>query len=858
MKLLLHNVLSTRTIITNPLYESVHRGVLLEHKSLLTESEYKYVCGFDEGASPILKEYLLLMEQNLSQGQIQSLFKAAEEAATSEGNNQNILGKIAQGAALPIKKIAELNSKMDKFVLGKLDSSQPVQNFDSAFAKAQNQLLQKFPNIKQKLDSYFQFAKKHPVAQGFILAAVIFGASHLLAAAGVAGATSVAGTALIGFLTRTMDGALRGEKMSHLIYKGAKSAALSGLGRLAIHQIAEFAKGITIKMQTPNLGRVPNHGAVLLSMDLDSTNPAMKPYMEQIRADGIDHYLVDDKTAQMANAKFQAIQQKVTAAMENNDPKALQEVAKDFHSLSEQLKTREEAFRSVMRHVPGQATLDAYEKANPHKFMPNYKGVAYSHDMTISTENEVRNAVRDIGQNANSARTFRDAIIVQNEFRHELQAAAIDELAKKCDAIGDVIGQAAQAKIAAGSAGQGQQQQGQQQGQQGQQQLDEVDWKGMWNKAKGAVGKVGQAIGNAAGQVKQAAGEATKKVTAKKLTAAWQQAGSPMDVQSVVKILTDAGITQSQLKKIADGAGVDLGVSNQPDTDASGQVQAQKTPEQQKSTELAKQAKQQEQQPQQQQPQTPQGQQQQPQQQQQPGQPQQQQQGQAQQQQAATYKKVQDLAANFTKEFSAAFKKMAGNNEKLLSYADQLSGVVLKEMMANPAQGMKDKEAAAAKAKKPKKAKAAPKAAPEEPAQGQQGQQGQKPQQPAQGGEPQQGQQGQQEAANYKQLTKVFKDFLANVGQTLQIKGTSREFVKQLQQSQALSDDQKEKLSTFVKVHLKIVKTLGDKLKAKSQPKQDAKPDQQSQPQQQPQQQGGEDYSIEESKYKSYFKTLLR
>lgn len=225
------------------------------------------------------------------------------------------------------------------------------------------------------------------------------------------------------------------------------------------------------------------------------------------------------------------------------------------------------------------------------------------------------------------------------------------------------------------------------------------------------------------------------------------------------------------------------------------------------------------------------------------------------QQQDATYKKIQDLAAKFTKDFSTAFKKLAGKNQKLLSYADELSSVTLKEMMANPAQGMKDKEAAAAQAKKPQKAKVS-NTKPKDQSQG-------KKKQPQQPQEPQQQPQQQEPSnADYKQLTKIFTDFLTNVGQALQIKGTARDIVKQLQQSQAISDEQKGKLTTFLKVHLKIITTLGKKIAAKEPAKPEAKPQKQPEPQPQQQQQGqekqGGDYSIEESQYKSYFKTLLK
>ena len=114
-------------------------------------------------------------------------------------------------------------------VLNSIQNSVPVAAVDVAYDQATDALAkvaggQKGPVMKA-IKSYRNLAKQYPKAAGFAKAA-------LVAIAGFA--TGGAGLPIIAGLTYALDSAIKGDKLSSVIGKGAGAAALSAAGQ-AIH-----------------------------------------------------------------------------------------------------------------------------------------------------------------------------------------------------------------------------------------------------------------------------------------------------------------------------------------------------------------------------------------------------------------------------------------------------------------------------------------------------------------------------------------------------------------------------------------------------------------------------------------------
>jgi hypothetical protein len=111
---------------------------------------------------------------------------------------------------------------------GKVQKSGPIKNMDAYYDQAAEKLKQATggdQGVMQYVQKYRDFAKKHPVSQSLIYAA-------LIAAAGVSG-VGAGGAAALG-LFKMVDKLLQGEKFSSAAYAGAKTGGMAyGAGQLA-------------------------------------------------------------------------------------------------------------------------------------------------------------------------------------------------------------------------------------------------------------------------------------------------------------------------------------------------------------------------------------------------------------------------------------------------------------------------------------------------------------------------------------------------------------------------------------------------------------------------------------------------
>ena len=167
-----------------------------------------------ESAGHVLKEY------KMDPKQIEQLFKDVESGMQGPGN-RTMLGQGKDAVVAVDKAWEELK--------GQIQNSAPIANvdaqYDAAVAKIEAGLGGPDNKVNQMIQKYRDFAKKHPIAQGFIYAA-------LIAAAGISGA-GLGGAAVLGLLKMT-DKLLQGEKFSSATYSGAQTGALAyGAGQLS-------------------------------------------------------------------------------------------------------------------------------------------------------------------------------------------------------------------------------------------------------------------------------------------------------------------------------------------------------------------------------------------------------------------------------------------------------------------------------------------------------------------------------------------------------------------------------------------------------------------------------------------------
>jgi hypothetical protein len=150
-----------------------------------------------------------LVEAQLTADQITQLF---QQIQTAKGN-RTLVGKGVDAGGAAVKAWNDLKSK--------LYNSGPMEGFAAAYDQAAEKLKQATggdQGAMQYVQKYRNFAKKHPILQGFVYSALIAAAG--ISSAGLGGAAALA-------LLKTADKALQGEDIRSALYSGAKTGALA-------------------------------------------------------------------------------------------------------------------------------------------------------------------------------------------------------------------------------------------------------------------------------------------------------------------------------------------------------------------------------------------------------------------------------------------------------------------------------------------------------------------------------------------------------------------------------------------------------------------------------------------------------
>ena len=161
-----------------------------------------------------------IVEAQLTPDQIKQIFQGAQNIETAGGTNRTMIGKGKDAASAVGKAWEDLKTKAQ--------TSKPIDGFEKKYDAIAGRLKQATggdQGAMKYVQKYRDFAKKHPIAQGVIYAA-------LIAAIGLSGA-GVGGAAALGLFKMT-DKLLQGEKFTSAAYSGVKTGALAyGASQLA-------------------------------------------------------------------------------------------------------------------------------------------------------------------------------------------------------------------------------------------------------------------------------------------------------------------------------------------------------------------------------------------------------------------------------------------------------------------------------------------------------------------------------------------------------------------------------------------------------------------------------------------------
>lgn len=190
-----------------------------EGRQVFTESRHNKLLKEDATYRKFYNLSRLLVERKMSEKEILDLFAAVEAGANATGQNRTALGKGKDAVAGAYTSAKDAISG----VLSSIQKSTPVAGVDAAYNDATGALRDAIGNdskVMNAIKKYRLLAKEYPKTQLFVKTA-------LIALAGLA--TGGAGLVAIAGVTAAVDAAIKGEKLSSIIGKGA-GAALMGLG----------------------------------------------------------------------------------------------------------------------------------------------------------------------------------------------------------------------------------------------------------------------------------------------------------------------------------------------------------------------------------------------------------------------------------------------------------------------------------------------------------------------------------------------------------------------------------------------------------------------------------------------------
>jgi hypothetical protein len=501
-----------------------------------------------------------LVEAQLTADQITQLF---QQIQTAKGN-RTLVGKGVDAGGAAVKAWNDLKSK--------LYNSGPMEGFAAAYDQAAAKLKQATggdQGAMQYVQKYRDFAKKHPILQGFLYSALIAAAG--ISSAGLGGAAALA-------LLKTADKALQGEDIRSALYSGAKTGALA-YGASKLGDLIRGDKGAPGAQQAGDVAGSDPYGITAQAKELTKDyDPTKYNYV----GNGTEINIIDKATGQlagtypvdMATADEVIAQAGKVGKLASGAVDTATNVAGNLSSDS----VSKGAYKIFADKVANgevtnlnsynSAINDALIQAGADQLKGSAKKFAYN-----GLKKSIRKAAgRAAGGNFSGSNTDWLAQTIKT-FGGDVNAASAD-LAK------DVAATAAQVQFESRNLSHKQVQaifervvklnsrmlsEGR---------LEE----GIWDDIKSGAGKGLQGVknlaGKAVGAVAQGAAKVGRSMTANvssdALTKAWQAAGSPTDSAEIEKLLQAQGVNPEVIKTVFQANSIPLSVAAAASTGSAG------------------------------------------------------------------------------------------------------------------------------------------------------------------------------------------------------------------------------------------------------------------------------------------------
>jgi hypothetical protein len=537
-------------------YNSRSREILNESWNILTETQRLYLNRAERELWPLLEQLEKLFEAELTNSQIQAIFKNAEEVAAG-GNNRTALGKAADktsdAAELSGRVLKQVNAKVKELAKAAQDSG-PVRNADQQFEKLKKQIADENPKLTDQLSTIGDWMKDNPKKASL-------GIAVLTAAA--AFATGPAGGAAAGFLLRSTKDLLKGENLSTA---AGKAAATAGAGALAGIAFDAIGDGVIDNVVNADLADIDALEQSFKDANLQDAMSNVDPeYVEIVdnlegftnleisgSINGFDYdydvIMSPDQVQQYQN--FQAD----LSAMDSFSDEWYQKTAQ-FHDFMAGIQndSAQETYRQALAAVEAAQNSDTLTIDQLDEIMADLTSLEDKIEAMTTADETVAAAVQGAVQQADSLK--KDAIQTSEPEKADPEQGELD-----LDNPNESLSMEDRFEMWLVEK------------EQGELDLDNPNTMGAKLKrgAKSAADK-------AKGAVKQAGKDAANKITANKLQKQWKKSGSPTDTGSIVNLLTSAGLSADDIQQISKSSDVELPKTAAKSSDSSSTASAPST-----------------------------------------------------------------------------------------------------------------------------------------------------------------------------------------------------------------------------------------------------------------------------------------
>jgi hypothetical protein len=490
-------------------YNLKTQNILNESWQELTESQRLYLGRWEKELWPLVESYKkYVAEATLTKDQIDAIFKGAEDTANASGDNLNALGKagsavgkagkaVGDAAKLPIEMAKAVDAKINE--LGRAaGNAGPVKNMDAKFEQLKKDISSKNSDSKivQGIQKVSDWAKANPGKASLAV-------GILTAVAAFAGGP--AGGAAAGLILRASKDLLQGEKLSAAIGKSVKTAAYGAIAGWALQGIGDWLEGL-------RFDAVPYEKAPgLTTLKVGFTKSFEVPGFSSVKELG-SMVIPEDQVGEFT--KLLDVMKNATAG---GGASSSPEGINAFNELWNFAKTFDKAqFISDMNlsNEIAQNVAAANDAFLQNLTMAN-SAIAAAAQASMQTSGDKKaeftvggNEVKpdpelDDAEIDKVAVRGTESISMEDRFELYLQEGPMDAL----------------------------------------------------KKVGGAIKTGAKAVGGAAKAVGKELGS---KVTYQKLMSQWKKMGEPMDTDSIMNILQDAGLSKDQIASIGQTAEVDL------------------------------------------------------------------------------------------------------------------------------------------------------------------------------------------------------------------------------------------------------------------------------------------------------------